>query len=236
MATGVQEHARSVQGRFEDFFDLQKRLALAMLEELSVEVSDKERTSIAARNPSQNPAAALDAYKLLLQGEGLDEPAAAAPSAPPPKPDKRKRPPAISLRWIEGLGPSRAWGAEERIAAAEAVALDGRTKIAILRALEEYRHALESADVDAIAEIRGELTERQRLGLQMYFQNAANLRVDFESIAIEPLEGERFAVSYLRRDSFTDRRTDENVTLEIRIESSAVRAGPHWHLTNDRQK
>ena len=225
--SGLQDTAETVEGGLDEFFGLQKRIALAMLEHLPVAVKQVERQAIAAKNPSQNPGTALDAYRWMLQGEGLygDEPADADSEAG--KPQTRlapSRPGATPLsRLMDGLSlwPRPAFAQEASDA-----------EDTIRQILEDYRVALQRGDLDAISRVRGQLSDRRREGLEQYYKIAEDLRVDFESVEISPIDDRHFAVSYRRRDEFADRRTGEKVSLEVQLENVAVRDGDQWRLTD----
>lgn len=226
-ATGMQEGAESIEGGLDEFFDLQKQLALRMLTQLPVKVSEVERAAIAKANPSENKSLALDAYKNLLQGEGLgeeeDEPEGAA--EPRSGPTSSRRP---SLLELFGVGVALA--AEDPNAAprgpGDARASNPREEVELT--LENYRRALEGGDLDSIGKARGKLSDSQRDGLKKYFENAEKLQVKFSAVEIEEIDPSRFRVSYVRHDKFADRRTGETVSLEVRMENAVIRKGEQW--------
>ncbi|MGH7292556.1 MAG: hypothetical protein ACREJT_15160, partial [Myxococcota bacterium] len=67
--TGVNEASDSVEGELDQFFELQKRLVLSMLRRLRVQVSPEEGESIQTETNTD-----VDAYRLLLEAEGIVEP------------------------------------------------------------------------------------------------------------------------------------------------------------------
>ena len=67
--TGVNEASDSVEGELDEFFDLQKRLVLSMLRRLRVQLSPEEGQSIEKQTNTD-----VDAYRLLLESEGIVEP------------------------------------------------------------------------------------------------------------------------------------------------------------------
>jgi hypothetical protein len=227
--SGMDEMAETVQGHMNDFFGLQKRIALEMLEHLPVTVPQTERNSIEQRNPSENPGAALDAYRLMLQGEGLDEDESGEGEEKPESPQTLLVPPQpgtmpLSRLWDAfSLWPSPA-SAQERPDA------EGT----IRRMLEEYRLALEKGDLDGITRTKGQLSPRRREGLEQYYKIAEDLQVEFESVEISAIDDRHYTVSYRRRDEFADRRTGEKVSLEVQLENVAIREGDQWRLTDKR--
>lgn len=227
--SGLQDTAETMEGGLEEFFDLQKRIALRMLERLPVSVKKVERQAIEAKNPSENPAAALDAYRWMLQGEGLyaDQPDEGGDAQEPQTgvaPSAAGAGPLSRLLDILTPWPAPASAQEPSDA-----------KSTILRVLEDYRVALEKGDIEGISRARGQLSDRRREGLEQYYKIAEDLRVDFESVEISPIDDRHFAVSYRRRDEFADRRTGEKVSLEVQLENLAVRDGDQWRLTNKRE-
>ena len=77
--TGVNQASDSVEGELDDFFRLQKQLVLSMLRRLRVHVSSAEGESIQTETNTD-----VDAYRLLLESEGL-LPAPAAKVDPEPR-------------------------------------------------------------------------------------------------------------------------------------------------------
>jgi hypothetical protein len=232
--SGLQQEAVNVEGKVEDFFNVEKQLVLSMLEALpEVRVSEEDRASIAKGNTSENPEAAVDALRLLLQGEGADpeettddpevngetgstgdaEPQAAPPDAGASSSDAGGKAFGLSLAWAVAHAQEQPKAEEE-----------------IRKTLEEYRMALQGADLEGISKLRGSLSERQRKGLEQYFENAENLSVEFSDIEIKPLRDDVFAVSYVRKDSFADRRNGKTVDLEVQMETAVVREGDRWTM------
>jgi TolB-like protein/tRNA A-37 threonylcarbamoyl transferase component Bud32 len=224
--SGVQDMAEMVEGRLDEFFGLQKRIALAMLEHMPVAVGQRERQAIEAENPSENPGAALDAYRLMLQGEGIyeEDPGDAGQED---SPQTRLAPPARGVpplsRLLDVVSPwPRAASAQEA----------SNAEATIRQVLEAYRQALENGDLDGISKAKGQLSQGRRKGLEQYYQIADDLRVEFDAVEIAPIDEQHFAVSYLRRDEFADRRTGEKVSLEVHLENLAVLDGDQWRLTD----
>lgn len=217
VGTGLQESAESVQGEFNDFLNLEKKIALSTLDRLQIEVSEAERAAIAAKNESEDADAAIDALKLILQGEGRAKKSGGggAESASP----ARDEPPDSSslLRWP--------------FAAGVAHAVEKTPEEEIRSILELYRRALQDRDIEAVRKLWGELTATQREGLEQYFANARNLQVEFKSIKIRRLDAERFAVSYVRHDTFNDSKSGKSVSLEIQLENAVERQDGGWRVT-----
>jgi TolB-like protein len=81
--TGVNEASDSVEGELDDFFELQKRLVLSMLRRLRVQLSPEEGQSIQKQTNTD-----VDAYRLLLEAEGIVEP---SPRAERTQPKRERR-------------------------------------------------------------------------------------------------------------------------------------------------
>jgi TolB-like protein len=257
--SGEQERAESVEGDVDQFFGLQKQLTLAMVNQLPIAVSASERAAIEKQNPSQNPSLAVDAYRLMLQGEGLDEgegdeeddgdqgarldrsPSYAIAPAPA---GETQRGFGVRSTW-RGRSPLFAFspavaGATFNVSAlfrlfmpSAALAQEQHSAEQEIRAiLERYRQALEKGDLDGIQESWGKLTARRRKGLEEYFAIADDLRITFDRIEIRLVEDNRYAISYVRRDQFSDRRTGEQVDLEVQLVNTAERDGERWRIKN----
>lgn len=209
----------------DQLFDTSKELALRVLGIMNVAASPQERANIAAKNKSDNPQKALEAYQHLLQQEGIGEDT----ETDTPTPEPQSRMPVERRPWNLNAVASLL----SLPSGSVAHAADPETEEQEIRALlEEYRLALEAADLDAIQEIRGSLSERQREGLQGYFENVKDFHVQFDAIEIELIEDGRYAVSFLRRDRFTDKRTGEAISLDIHLDKIAVRDVDGWKIKN----
>jgi uncharacterized caspase-like protein len=198
-ATGVNEASDSIEGEIDDFFDLQKTLVLSMLRRLRVQVSAAEGESIQTETNTD-----VDAYRLLLESEGLIAPEAAAQ----PTPTAGDR--AIHS-WLDLLV-GAAHAQEAPTPAANAAIRDQQ----IAAFLERLRAAIESKDASRVAESYLEFSDRQREALQSYLDAADNLEIEFSDIATDR-EGPHLAVSFTRRDRFDDRKTGREVRLEVRL-------------------
>lgn len=221
--SGLHEMAETAQGTVDEFFKLQAGLALAMLKRLPVAVGREVRESIERGNASENPAAALDAYRLMLQGEGLDGEDGEDTLNEP----QSRRAIGAAVALARGVWSALGW---PTAALADEVAGEADVR----QALESYRSALERGDIEAIRATRGGLSSRRRAGLEQYFNIADDLRVEFGNIELTRLSDDRYNVLYVRRDEFADRRTGERVVLEVRLENIAVRDGNRWILRDEK--
>ena len=218
-ATGVQEGSDSVQGNLNEFFDLQKKLVLSMLRRLPVELSVQEGQSIQDRTNTS-----VDAYRLLLQAEGVvDEGAATRPTA---SPSAAGEPHSALDAWL--------WRYAARLLPV-AYAAEPRPDVeAEVRAfLEEYRRAHEQKDLERLANLYVSFSERQRNALRVYLDNANGLVVEVTDVSIEPREHE-VAVSYTRRDRFVDRESGKPTQVEVRLTKVLVRDNGKWRIAGGR--
>ncbi len=245
-SNGVNEASDSIEGEIDDFFDLQKTLVLSMLRRLRVQVSAAEGASIQTETNTD-----VDAYRLLLESEGLLAPNLAEAPTPtpsgsamgfvpgfffgaahaqePPPPAGQEAPPPADQEPPPPAGQEAPPPAEqERPTQAEQVDPQD-TQIAEF--LENLRSAIESKDLDLVAETYLTFSKRQRGALQSYLDVADNLTVEFADVATEK-EGPDLAVSFTRRDRFDDRKTGRQVRLEVRlskilvIHEGALKIGP----------
>ncbi len=213
--SGVQEASDSVQGRLEDFFDLQKNLVLSMLRRLQVEVSAQEGASIETRTNTN-----VDAYRLLLESEGLV--------------DERPTPAPRGLQSPLSQGVTRWWRYAARLSApAYAADVAPDTVAEAQEVLEAYRRALEAKDIDRLAALYLAFSPRQREAVRAYLENATSLAVEVSDIAVEP-RGNDLAVTYTRRDRFIDRESAKAQRLEVRLTKILVRENGQWKISGGR--
>ena len=223
-ASGVQEGSDSVQGDVADFFALQKKLVLSMLRRLRVEVSPDEGASIEQRTNTN-----VDAYRLLLESEGIVE----EPSPAPPMPAHTGAPSTPHAWWRDGLQAFAANVVDRAIGRAIAAEPTGDPAIEVRQVIEEYRAALERKDLDRLAALYVSFSARQRDALRAYLDNATGLTVEVSDVTVEP-HGEEVAVSYTRRDQFVDKQSAKAQHLEVRLTKILVRENGKWKITGGR--
>lgn len=210
--TGVNEASDSVEGEIDQFFELQKQLVLGMLRRLRVQVSPEEGESIETQTNTD-----VDAYRLLLEAEGVVEP---SPHA--------ERPPATPRRRT-GVR-----GAVEKLSAlllpaAHAEALSPEIEEAVRALVERYRRAVQDKQIDAVAATYVTFSERQRAALASYLGNAEDLQVEVDDLRLTPHD-DGIAVSFVRRDRFTDASSGRPVRLEVRLTKIVVRDQDTWKI------
>ena len=216
-ATGLQEGSDSVQGELSEFFDLQKKLVLSILRRLRVRLTPEEGSSI--QNETNTD---VDAYRLLLETEGVvDE--LQPTGRPTPGATGTIGEPRSSLEsgvdWIASYLRSAAYAADVE---PEAVS-------DVRQALEEYRRALESKDIDRLATLYTSFSARQRDALRAYLDSAVALTVELSDVTVAPHGGD-LAVSYTRRDHFVDRESGKTVRLEVRLTKIFMRENGQWKI------
>jgi TolB-like protein len=210
--TGVNEASDSVEGRLDQFFDLQKKLVLSMLRRLRVQVSPEEGESIQTETNTD-----VDAYRLLLESEGIVEPS--------PRAERTRRKPephsslAPLLERLLGFANSAAYADEA----------SATTDVQVRDFLERYRRAVEAKNIDEVAALYVSFSERQRAALRGYLANANDLTVELDDIVITP-QGQDVAVSFTRRDRFTDAESGRPVRLEVRLTKVLVREQSTWKI------
>lgn len=210
--SGVNEASDSVEGELDHFFELQKSLVLSMLRRLRVQVSAAEGESIQTETNTD-----VDAYRLLLEAEGLLPPPAANNASPGPSSAADR-----ARRWL-ALLVGTAYAAETPAAApaaiapaAQSIAADGDDEARVADLLDRLRTALTGGDAAAVAACYGEFSERQRAALQAYMDAADNLEIEFANVSLARQDGS-LVVSFTRRDRFDDRKTGRQVRLEVRL-------------------
>lgn len=210
--TGVNEASDSVEGQLDEFFDLQKRLVLSMLRRLRVQLSPEEGQSIEKQTNTD-----VDAYRLLLEAEGLVEPSPRVERTQP----RRQRHSALA-RALDRL-------AALLLPAARADEVPAEVDQQVRALLEHYRRAVESKDVDDVATVYVAFSDRQRTALRTYLGAANELAVEIADVTITPQEG-GVLVSFVRRDRFTDASSGRPVRLEVRLTKVLVREQAAWKI------
>ena len=210
--TGVNEASDSVEGQLDEFFDLQKRLVLSMLRRLRVQLSPEEGQSIEKQNNTD-----VDAYRLLLEAEGIVEPSPRAERTQP----KKQRHSALerALDAVAAVVLPAAYGQE----------VPPEVDQQVRAMLESYRRAVESKNLDQVAAAYASFSDRQRTALQTYLNTANELAVEIADITITPQEG-GYVVSFVRRDRFTDASSGRPVRLEVRLTKVLVREQSSWKI------
>jgi uncharacterized caspase-like protein len=223
-ATGVNEASDSVEGKLTDFFELQKKLVLSMLRRLRVRVSPEEGESIQTRTNTD-----VDAYKLLLEAEGIVEPPpTAVPRATSQAPDRQSSAAPLGRPGVAETNATRSWFGIA-LAAEPQPDLESQAR----EVLEQYRKAIEAKDVDAVARLYESFSQRQREALRDYFENADDLDVEIDDVSVMSHPPD-MVVSFTRRDRFTDAQSGKPVRLEVRLTKILVHAGDSWRIGEGR--
>jgi TolB-like protein len=210
--TGVNEASDSVEGELEDFFDLQKQLVLSMLRRLRVQLSPEEGQSIEKQTNTD-----VDAYRLLLEAEGIVEPSPRVQRTQP-KPQRRSALDAALERMASVLLPP---------AAADEIGADVEQQVRAL--LERYRLAVEKKNLDEVAAVYVTFSDRQRTALRTYLDTATELTVEITDISVTT-QDDSLMVSFVRRDRFTDATSGRPVRLEVRLTKVLVREQASWKI------
>lgn len=208
VSSGVIEASYATSGPEESFLDLQNDLAMGIVAQLELELTEEDRAALLARSATD-----MEALRLLLEAEGAaaEMPAAGARTTPEPE---------STSRWIEWpIGPRAAFGAEH-----------GGDELAIHAMLERYRVAMQDGSVEALVDLYSELSAEQRSAQERYFANVDKLRVEIADVDLVVV-GDEAVVSYTRRDDFVDRRTGRPMAIAVRLTKTLVREGDAWKLT-----
>ena len=165
-----------------------------------------------------------DAYRLLLQAEGIvDEGVATRPTA---SPSATGEPHSAVDGWL--------WRyAAHLIPVADAAEPEPDVEAEVRAFLEEYRRAHEQKDLERLANLYVSFSDRQRNALRAYLDNANGLVVEVADVRIEPREHE-VAVSYTRRDRFVDRESGKPTQVEVRLTKVLVRDNGKWRIASGR--
>jgi len=212
--SGMQVPSESVEGQEAKFFDLQKSLAFATLQQLPVELSQAEGSSI-----EEETNTSVAAYRLLQQSLGTAEGSRATGKREVSKtPRPKVKPQSLLDRWLP-----KALAAE----------LTGDSNVEVRELLDEYRQAHEQKDLNRLAALYVSFTARQREAVRAYLEGATELTVDLQDVQLE-VSDQDIVVSCTRRDSFIDRRSRKHQHLEIRLTQLLVREGGKWKIADER--
>ena len=195
VSSGVLEASYTTIGHEKDFLDLEQKMTLDVISHLNVPVTDDERRTLLAEQPSAN----VEALKLLLESESGG---GAKPSAPGPGGPKDAPRSALPC-WLAALDVVRAASADDAPAA-------------ILDVLEQYRKATESREIQALAAVYDELSPEQWAAQQRYFDNVRNLKVAIDHVDVAVV-GDEAVASYTRTDDFVDARTGRPMHVTVRL-------------------
>jgi ketosteroid isomerase-like protein len=216
-ATGLQEGSDSVQGGLADFFDLQKKLVISVLQRMRVTPPGED-------GEGDTGDADVNAYRLLLESEGeVGDTAAPTPSKPARRAKRRTPDRSSSFRagWQRLVSLV--------VSPAHAADLPEETQSAVYKLLENYRTALQNKDLDRLATLYVQFPDKRRDTLKQYFENAGDLKVELIDVSVSPHGGD-VIVSYTRKDKFIDRESGKPVRLEIRLTRVVVQEGGTWKI------
>ena len=221
---GLQETAENVEGNQDEFFALQKKLALQTLDHFRVRLTQAQEATLRKTTNSR-----LDKYRMLLDAEGVTGGAAASsPAAGEPHAQldtSKTAAPALAARWWAAGYSLRSADTFSWCGVASAQAPD--VELAARALLEEYRRAHEEGNLDHLASLYVSFPDSQRQALGAYLKDVRGLRVELVDVKIQP-RGADVAVSYTRRDNFIDKDTGEPVSLEVRVTKFLVQDGGKW--------
>jgi uncharacterized caspase-like protein len=147
----------------------------------------------------------------------------ARPQARSPQLSARGREPSImESMWSAGVGVAYAVEPE---ATPPGLDLDSQVR----RLLDEYREGHEFKQIDRLANQWVSFSERQREALRRYLDQADDLTLELNDVAIEPHE-EDVTVAFTRVVRFVDRESGKPVRLEIRQRMVLVRQSEQWKI------
>ncbi len=217
VVSGVLDASFTTAGASSNFLDLQRRFAIATVENLELRLSGVERAKLAQRGEAD----ALDLRNLMLESEGAPGGIAMLPDEP--------------LSWLGGrfdlwalctfLQPSSAFADEDLTAGGEPSAEDE-----IRELLEAYRLATEAREIEELAALYVDLPDAQRQAQSRYFENVEKLKVVFDELDVA-VAGDEAVVSFTRVDDFVDRRTGREMHFSVRLTKLLRRADDGWRLS-----
>lgn len=204
--TAVQRASASVEGPLDQFFALQRELTEKLLLHLPAPIP----TEVLGVVPE--PERPLNAYRLLLEAEGL---AGSAESETPNTPT------------IERTGEPLSWLSEFVAAPALGQGIDLADERDVMALVDRYARAHEEEDVDAVAALYSVFSDTQRKAVSAYFENAGDLEVEISDVRLERRDG-ALIVSFTRHDAFVDLESGREAALDVRLDKRLVRIGTDW--------
>jgi TolB-like protein len=202
---------------------------------------------------------AVRAYRLMLEAQGADREEGETPPPERHEPARKQGASrkvtdvelaTVMHRWAERMARPRArsprlgsgaaepslmqsmWSAGVGVAYAvepeatpPGLDLEGQVR----RLLEEYREGHELKQIDRLASQWVTFSQRQREALRRHLDQADDLTLELNEIAIEP-HAEDVTVAFTRIVSFVDRESGKPVRLEIRQRMVLVRQSEQWKI------
>jgi ketosteroid isomerase-like protein len=206
VATGVMEASYTTSGSEEEFLNLQNELALGVISQLNLPVTDAEKRALVAKRNTNE-----DALKRLLEAEG-----GGGAAQPAPKP-AAQAPRSALPRWLELVAPAAAHAEQPG------------AEVAIRDVIERYRQAMEAGQVEGLAMLYAEFSDEQRAAQERYFQGIKDLRVAIDNVDIAVV-GDEAVVSYTRTDDFVDARTGRPMHVAVRLTKTLKQDQGAWRL------
>jgi TolB-like protein/ketosteroid isomerase-like protein len=203
------------QGPVDQFSQLTGQLVLDLLDRLQLDVPGPLADQL--RHPATT---SLASRRLLTEADGGSAP----PRATPGTARSAVVPGAYHWHPWEALELERAAHAEISIVGAALAESSQDAGGDLQQTLEGYRRALESKNLDALRNYYEDFTETQSMALTRYFNNAADLHVEFGDLRVAII-GEQAAVSFTRHDRFTDRGTGQPQSVTVRITKRFTKGG-----------
>ena len=201
------------EGPKKAFFDLVGKMVLQVVAQMNLPLMDEERDALVAQRNTD-----MEAFKRLLDAEGIRVGPRAEPEPPPPALEPRSSVEG-PRDWFAWLAPSAAGAAEDT--------LDERR--GIIDALDRYRRAVEERDMQALAGVYAEFTPEQRDAQERYFANVRDLKITIDDVDIAVVRDEA-AVSYTRTDDFVDVRTGRPIHVSVRTTKILRLENGEWKL------
>lgn len=156
------------------------------------------------------------AYQMMLEAQGIGPPEIAP--EPTPASDDRQS-------WLRIFSFTSTAYAQDTARADASPATDD----AILNVLRAYEQAHEEKQIDTLARLWTDFTERQQDALRRYFDQAGDLTLELADVAIEPHDAEA-TVAYTRVVRFVDRESRKPVRIEVPQRMILVRTESQWKI------
>ncbi len=189
---------------------------------LKLNIPDEELRSALATRANATP----DDYRLLAESMGADVgDESDEKTAPGDEPH---------TWWLPSPGAVYAQGPTKDPVPGESGTAAESPEAAVRVLLDRYRQALESKDIQALATVHVEMTDKMRSSLTRYFENAEQLSVQFSDVVVL-VENDKALATFTRSDEFTDTRSDREVRMEIRVSTTIEKRDGVWKIRGLKQ-
>jgi TolB-like protein/ketosteroid isomerase-like protein len=205
VGSGILEGAYVATGPEHDFLAVENDLVSGVIAQLHLQLSAEDERRLSARRATD-----VNALRRLRDVEQGSQPSVPPQTNPTGTPDGES--------WLR-----------RHVGARTARADDAETDVRAF--LDSYRRATEKGDVAALATMYSTFTAEQRAGLERFFGEIRDLRVQFDQVEVAVV-GDEAVVSYTRTDDFVDVQTGRPEHVSLRLTKTLRRVEGRWRFAS----